>query len=125
MLPGATIKLKKLPVVQMQSGADKAQLTEQLQSLEHSLTDLKAQRDVAADVAGKQAERDALYEQLMAQEAALKRYEQYQVMQRSQKAQQALMETLNAEQEEVDGYLSEVQQSAAGIADSCAIVNSR
>ena len=125
VLPGATIKLKKLPVVQMQSGADKAQLTEQLQSLEHSLTDLKAQRDVAADVAGKQAERDALYEQLMAQEAALKRYEQYQVMQRSQQAQQALMETLNGEQEEVDGYLSEVQQSAAGIADSRAIVNSK
>ncbi|WP_105189594.1 ATPase [Pseudoalteromonas sp. T1lg48] len=125
VVPGATISLKKLPVVQMQSGADKAQLSEQLASLERSLNDLQAQREVAADVAGKQAERDALYEQLMAQEAALKRFEQYQVMQRSAEAQQALQESLHGEQEEVDAHLSEVQQNAAGIADRRAIINSK
>ncbi len=125
VLPGATISLKKLPVVQMQSGADKAQLSEQLHSLERSLEDLKAQRDVAADVAGKQAERDALYDQLMSQEAALKRFEQYQVMQRSVDAQQSLQESLVGEQEEVDAHLNEVQQNAAGIADRRAIINSK
>ncbi|TMP00707.1 hypothetical protein CWC11_20655, partial [Pseudoalteromonas sp. S3178] len=73
--PGATVKLKKLSPVQMQSGENKAQLQAQLESLQQSLSDLKQQREVAANVAEKQKERDALYDELMATEAAMKRFE--------------------------------------------------
>ncbi|MEM5734217.1 hypothetical protein AAEI00_21395, partial [Shewanella algae] len=79
-LPGATIKLKKLSPVQMQTGENKEQLSAQLSALEHSLNEFKQQRDVAANVAEKQKEKDALYDELMAAESALKRFEQYQTM---------------------------------------------
>ena len=59
-LPGATIKLKKLSPVQMQTGENKEQLTAQLSALENSLKEFKQQREVAANVADKQKEKDVL-----------------------------------------------------------------
>jgi len=95
-LPGASIKLKKLSPVQMQSGENKEQLSAQLTALEQSLKEFKQQREVAANVADKQKEKDALYEELMSAESALKRLEQFEVMQQSVDAQAMLREQLLA-----------------------------
>lgn len=124
-VPGATIKLKKLSPVQMQSGENKAQLQAQLESLQQSLNDLKQQREVAANVAEKQKERDALYDELMATEAAMKRFEQYQTMLQSVDAQQALKEQLEMEREQVDEYLHDIQRNAGSISDRRSIIKSK
>lgn len=116
-LPGATIKLKKLSPVQMQSGENKEQLTAQLNALEQSLNEFKQQRDVAANVADKQKEKDALYDELMAAESALKRFEQFQVMLQSIDAQTLLKEQLLAEREQVDSYLQDIQNNSGSISD--------
>ena len=50
----------------MQTGENKEQLTAQLAALENSLKEFKQQREVAANVAEKQKEKDALYDELMA-----------------------------------------------------------
>ncbi|WP_010604510.1 ATPase [Pseudoalteromonas maricaloris] len=124
-VPGATVKLKKLSPVQMQSGENKAQLQAQLESLQQSLNDLKQQREVAANVAEKQKERDALYDELMATEAAMKRFEQYQTMLQSVDAQQALKEQLEIEREQVDEYLHDIQRNAGSISDRRSIIKSK
>ncbi|RRS06570.1 ATPase [Pseudoalteromonas sp. J010] len=124
-VPGATIKLKKLSPVQMQSGENKAQLQAQLESLQQSLNDIKQQREVAANVAEKQKERDALYDELMATEAAMKRFEQYQTMLQSVDAQQALKEQLEMEREQVDEYLHDIQRNAGSISDRRSIIKSK
>ncbi|MEC4087112.1 ATPase [Pseudoalteromonas rubra] len=124
-LPGATIKLKKLAPVQMQSGENKTQLQAQLDALQQSLLELKQQREVSANVAEKQQERDALYDELMATEAALKRFEQFQTMAQSAEAQQALQEQLQAEREQVDDYLQDVQRNAGSISDRRSIIKSK
>ncbi|MCF2858623.1 ATPase [Pseudoalteromonas sp. SMS1] len=124
-LPGATIKLKKLTPVQMQSGENKAQLQAQLEALQRSLTELKQQREVAANVADKQQERDSLYQELMATEDALKRFEQFHTMQQSVDAQTALKDQLNAEREQVDDYLQDVQRNAGSISDRRSIIKSK
>ncbi len=124
-LPGAEIKLKKLQPVQIQTGEDKEQLTAQLEALERALLELNRQREVASDVAGKQAEKDALYEELMSLEAALKRHQQYQIMCQSVDAQQALKDQLDLEREQVDELLAEVQQGAGSIADRRSIIKSK
>ncbi|KJY91566.1 ATPase [Pseudoalteromonas piscicida] len=124
-VPGATVKLKKLSPVQMQSGENKAQLQAQLESLQQSLSDLKQQREVAANVAEKQKERDALYDELMATEAAMKRFEQYQTMLQSVDAQQALKEQLEMEREQVDEYLHDIQRNAGSISDRRSIIKSK
>ncbi len=124
-VPGATVKLKKLSPVQMQSGENKAQLQAQLESLQQSLNDLKQQREVAANVAEKQKERDALYDELMATEAVMKRFEQYQTMLQSVDAQQALKEQLEMEREQVDEYLHDIQRNAGSISDRCSIIKSK
>ncbi|PAY01676.1 ATPase [Pseudoalteromonas sp. HM-SA03] len=124
-VPGATVKLKKLSPVQMQSGENKAQLQAQLESLQQSLNDLKQQREVAANVAEKQKERDALYDELMATEAAMKRFEQYQTMLQSVDAQQALKEQLEMEREQVDEYLHDIQRNAGSISDRRSIIKSK
>ncbi|WP_404389592.1 ATPase [Pseudoalteromonas phenolica] len=124
-LPGATIKLKKLSPVQMQSGENKAQLKAQLESLQQSLVELKQQREVAANVVQKQQERDALYDELMALEATLKRFEQYQTMLQSVEAQSLLKEQLDAEREQVDSYLQDIQRNASSISDRRSIILSK
>ncbi|MCG9759080.1 ATPase [Pseudoalteromonas sp. Isolate6] len=124
-VPGATVKLKKLSPVHMQSGENKAQLQAQLESLQQSLNDLKQQREVAANVAEKQKERDALYDELMATEAAMKRFEQYQTMLQSVDAQQALKEQLEMEREQVDEYLHDIQRNAGSISDRRSIIKSK
>ncbi|WP_440053289.1 ATPase [Pseudoalteromonas sp. T1lg65] len=124
-VPGAVIKLKKLAPVQMQSGENKVQLQAQLSSLQQALTELKQQREVASNVADKQKERDDLYEELMATEAAMKRFEQYQTMLQSVDAQQALKEQLNLEREQVDDYLQDIQRSAGSISDRRSIIKSK
>ncbi|CAM4005032.1 ATPase [Pseudoalteromonas byunsanensis] len=124
-VPGATIKLKKLSPVQMQSGENKEQLKAQLDALQQSLIEFKQQRDVAANVAQKQQERDALYEELMGLESALKRFEQYQTMLQSVEAQELLREQLNAEREQVDEYLHDVQRNAGSISDRRSIIKSK
>ncbi|RZG07404.1 ATPase [Pseudoalteromonas sp. CO348] len=124
-VPGATVKLKKLSPVQMQSGENKAQLQAQQESLQQSLNDLKQQREVAANVAEKQKERDALYDELMATEAAMKRFEQYQTMLQSVDAQQALKEQLEMEREQVDEYLHDIQRNAGSISDRRSIIKSK
>ncbi|MCF2826663.1 ATPase [Pseudoalteromonas sp. L23] len=124
-VPGANVKLKKLSPVQMQSGENKAQLQAQLESLQQSLNDLKQQREVAANVAEKQKERDALYDELMATEAAMKRFEQYQTMLQSVDAQQALKEQLEMEREQVDEYLHDIQRNAGSISDRRSIIKSK
>ncbi|UDM61951.1 ATPase [Pseudoalteromonas piscicida] len=124
-VPGATVKLKKLSPVQMQSGENKSQLQAQLESLQQSLNDLKQQREVAANVAEKQKERDALYDELMATEAAMKRFEQYQTMLQSVDAQQALKEQLEMEREQVDEYLHDIQRNAGSISDRRSIIKSK
>ncbi|MEJ6473972.1 ATPase [Pseudoalteromonas piscicida] len=124
-VPGATVKLKKLSPVQMQSGENKAQLQAQLESLQQSLNDLKQQREVAANVAEKQKERDALYDELMTTEAAMKRFEQYQTMLQSVDAQQALKEQLEMEREQVDEYLHDIQRNAGSISDRRSIIKSK
>ncbi|MEI5638823.1 MULTISPECIES: ATPase [unclassified Pseudoalteromonas] len=125
ILPGATIKLKKLSMVQMQSGENKVQLQAQLESLQQSLSDLKQQREVAANVAEKQQERDALYDELMATEAAMKRFEQFQTMQQSAEAQTALQQQLQIEREQVDEYLHDIQRNAGSISDRRSIIKSK
>ena len=125
ILPGATIKLKKLSMVQMQSGENKVQLQAQLKSLQQSLSDLKQQREVAANVAEKQQERDALYDELMATEAAMKRFEQFQTMQQSAEAQTALQQQLQVEREQVDEYLHDIQRNAGSISDRRSIIKSK
>ncbi|AOT08436.1 hypothetical protein [Pseudoalteromonas luteoviolacea] len=124
-LPGVSIKLKKLAPVQMQSGENKAQLQAQLEALQRSLTELMQQREVAANVADKQQERDALYQELMATEEALKRFEQFQTMQQSAEAQLALKDQLTAEREQVDDYLQDVQRNAGSISDRRSIIKSK
>lgn len=124
-LPGATIKLKKLSTVQMQSGENKEQLTAQLSALEHSLNEFKQQRDVAANVAQKQKEKEALYDELMSGESALKRFEQYEVMLQSIDAQAMLKEQLLAEREQVDDYLQDIQKNSGSIADRRSIIKSK
>ena len=124
-LPGATIKLKKLSPVQMQSGENKAQLKAQLESLQQSLVELKQQREVAANVVQKQQERDTLYDELMALEAMLKRFEQYQTMLQSVEAQSLLKEQLDAEREQVDSYLQDIQRNASSISDRRSIILSK
>ena len=124
-LPGATIKLKKLSPVQMQTGENKEQLTAQLAALENSLKEFKQQREVAANVAEKQKEKDALYDELMASEDALKRFEQFEVMQQSVDAQTLLKEQLNAEREQVDDYLQDIQKNSGSISDRRSIIKSK
>ena len=124
-LPGATIKLKKLSPVQMQSGENKEQLIAQLNALEQSLNEFKQQRDVAANVAEKQKEKDALYDELMAAESALKRFEQYQTMLQSNDAQALLKEQLLAEREQVDSYLQDIQNNSGSISDRRSIIKSK
>ncbi len=124
-LPGATIKLKKLSPVQMQTGENKEQLTAQLAALENSLKEFKQQREVAANVAEKQKEKDALYDELMASEEALKRFEQFEVMQQSVDAQTLLKEQLNAEREQVDDYLQDIQKNSGSISDRRSIIKSK
>ncbi len=124
-LPGASIKLKKLSPVQMQSGENKEQLTAQLSALEHSLKEFKQQRDVAANVADKQKEKDALYNELMSAESALKRLEQFDVMQQSVEAQAMLKEQLLAEREQVDDYLQDIQKNSGSIADRRSLIKSK
>ena len=124
-LPGASIKLKKLSPVQMQSGENKEQLTAQLSALEHSLKEFKQQRDVAANVADKQKEKDALYDELMSAESALKRLEQFEVMQQSVEAQAMLKEQLLAEREQVDDYLQDIQKNSGSIADRRSLIKSK
>ncbi len=124
-LPGATIKLKKLSPVQMQTGENKEQLTAQLAALENSLKEFKQQREVAANVAQKQKEKDALYDELMASEEALKRFEQFEIMQQSVDAQTLLKEQLNAEREQVDDYLQDIQKNSGSISDRRSIIKSK
>ncbi|KTF18001.1 hypothetical protein [Pseudoalteromonas sp. H105] len=124
-LPGATIKLKKLSPVQMQTGENKEQLTAQLTALEHSLKEFKQQRDVAANVADKQKEKDALYDELMSCESALKRFEQFEVMLQSIDAQALLKEQLLAERDQVDDYLQDIQKNSGSIADRRSIIKSK
>ncbi len=124
-LPGATIKLKKLSPVQMQTGENKEQLTAQLAALENSLKEFKQQREVAANVAQKQKEKDALYDELMASEEALKRFEQFEIMQQSVDAQTLLKEQLNAEREQVDDYLQDIQKNSGSISDCRSIIKSK
>ena len=124
-LPGASIKLKKLSPVQMQSGENKEQLTAQLSALEHSLKEFKQQRDVAANVADKQKEKDALYDELMSAESALKRLEQFDIMQQSVEAQAMLKEQLLAEREQVDDYLQDIQKNSGSIADRRSLIKSK
>ncbi|WP_394190374.1 ATPase [Pseudoalteromonas atlantica] len=124
-LPGATIKLKKLSPVQMQTGENKEQLTAQLSALENSLKEFKQQREVAANVADKQKEKDALYDELMSCEGALKRFEQYEVMQQSIDAQAMLKEQLIAERDQVDDYLQDIQKNSGSIADRRSIIKSK
>ena len=124
-LPGATIKLKKLSPVQMQTGENKEQLTAQLSALENSLKEFKQQREVAANVADKQKEKDALYDELMSCEGALKRFEQYEVMQQSIDAQAMLKEQLIAERDQVDNYLQDIQKNSGSIADRRSIIKSK
>ena len=124
-LPGASIKLKKLSPVQMQSGENKEQLTAQLSALEHALKEFKQQREVAANVADKQKEKDALYDELMSLEGALKRLEQFEVMQQSVDAQAMLKEQLLAEREQVDDYLQDIQKNSGSIADRRSLIKSK
>ncbi|MDY6889667.1 MAG: ATPase, partial [Pseudomonadota bacterium] len=124
-LPGASIKLKKLSPVQMQSGENKAQLSAQLDALERSLKEFKQQREVAANVADKQKEKDALYDELMSAESALKRLEQFEVMQQSVEAQSMLKEQLLAEREQVDDYLQDIQKNSGSIADRRSLIKSK
>ena len=124
-LPGATIKLKKLSPVQMQTGENKEQLTAQLTALEHSLKEFKQQREVAANVADKQKEKDALYDELMSCEGALKRFEQFEVMLQSIDAQTLLKEQLLAERDQVDDYLQDIQKNSGSIADRRSIIKSK
>ncbi|MBL0689880.1 MAG: ATPase, partial [Pseudoalteromonas sp.] len=124
-LPGASIKLKKLSPVQMQSGENKEQLSAQLTALEQSLKEFKQQREVAANVADKQKEKDALYEELMSAESALKRLEQFEVMQQSVDAQAMLKEQLLAEREQVDDYLQDIQKNSGSIADRRSLIKSK
>ena len=124
-LPGATIKLKKLSPVQMQTGENKEQLTAQLTALEHSLKEFKQQREVAANVADKQKEKDALYDELMSCEGALKRFEQFEVMLQSIDAQALLKEQLLAERDQVDDYLQDIQKNSGSIADRRSIIKSK
>ena len=124
-LPGVSIKLKKLPALQMQTGDDKQHIQAQLEALKAALTDFARQRDVAANVAGKQAEKEALYQELMGIESALERFITYQTMLQSEDAQAMLHEQLIAEQEQVADLLQEVQRDAAGIADRRSIVKSK
>ena len=109
----------------MQSGENKAQLEAQLTALKQSLQEFQQQRDVAANVAQKQQERDALYDELMALEAAVKRFEQYQTMLQSVDAQELLKEQLGAEREQVDEYLQDVQRNAGSISDRRSIIKSK
>lgn len=124
-LPGATIKLKKLSTVQMQSGENKEQLTAQLNALENSLKEFKQQREVAANVADKQNEKESLYEELMSAESALKRFEQFEIMLQSIDAQAMLKEQLLAEREQVDDYLQDIQKNSGSIADRRSIIKSK
>uniref|UniRef100_UPI003D10833D ATPase n=1 Tax=Pseudoalteromonas sp. TaxID=53249 RepID=UPI003D10833D len=124
-LPGATIKLKKLSPVQMQTGENKEQLTAQLAALENSLKEFKQQREVAANVAEKQKEKDALYDELMASEEALKRFEQFEIMQQSVDAQTMLKDQLNSEREQVDDYLQDIQKNSGSISDRRSIIKSK
>ncbi|WP_394186626.1 ATPase [Pseudoalteromonas tetraodonis] len=124
-LPGASIKLKKLSPVQMQSGENKEQLSAQLTALEQSLKEFKQQREVAANVADKQKEKDALYDELMSAESALKRLEQFEVMQQSVDAQAMLKEQLLAEREQVDDYLQDIQKNSGSIADRRSLIKSK
>ncbi|MBE0367921.1 coiled-coil domain-containing protein [Pseudoalteromonas aurantia] len=124
-VPGASIKLKKLTPVQMQSGENKEQLAAQLTALQQSLKEFQQQRDVAANVAQKQQERDALYDELMALEGSLKRFEQYQTMLQSVEAQELLKEQLHVEREQVDEYLQDVQRNAGSISDRRSIIKSK
>ncbi|CCQ12244.1 Chromosome segregation ATPases [Pseudoalteromonas luteoviolacea B = ATCC 29581] len=124
-LPGVTINIKKLSPVQIQSGENKEQLKARLDSLKQSLIEYEKQRDVAANVAAKQQERDALYDELMQLESALKRFDQFQIMQQSLDAQTALQMQLDAEREQVDSYLHDVQRAASSISDRRAIVQSK
>ncbi|MFC3034557.1 ATPase [Pseudoalteromonas fenneropenaei] len=124
-LPGATIKIKKLNPVQMQSGENREQLKARVDALQQSLLELEKQREVAANVAQKQQERDALYDELMTLEAALKRFEQFQTMAQSAEAQGLLQAQLDAEREQVDSYLHDVQRNAGSISDRRAIIQSR
>ncbi|ODS14468.1 ATPase [Pseudoalteromonas tetraodonis] len=124
-LPGASIKLKKLSPVQMQSGENKEQLSAQLTALEQSLKEFKQQREVAANVADKQKEKDALYDELMSAESALKRLEQFEVMQQSVDAQAMLKEQLLVEREQVDDYLQDIQKNSGSIADRRSLIKSK
>jgi len=124
-LPGASIKLKKLSPVQMQSGENKEQLSAQLTALEQSLKEFKQQREVAANVADKQKEKDVLYDELMSAESALKRLEQFEVMQQSVDAQAMLKEQLLAEREQVDDYLQDIQKNSGSIADRRSLIKSK
>ncbi|MCK8102583.1 ATPase [Pseudoalteromonas sp. 2CM36K] len=124
-LPGASIKLKKLSPVQMQSGENKEQLSAQLTALEQSLKEFKQQREVAANVADKQKEKDALYDELISAESALKRLEQFEVMQQSVDAQAMLKEQLLAEREQVDDYLQDIQKNSGSIADRRSLIKSK
>ena len=109
----------------MQTGENKEQLTAQLAALENSLKEFKQQREVAANVAEKQKEKDALYDELMASEEALKRFEQFEVMQQSVDAQTLLKEQLNAEREQVDDYLQDIQKNSGSISDRRSIIKSK
>ncbi|MBE0363368.1 hypothetical protein PULV_a3565 [Pseudoalteromonas ulvae UL12] len=124
-LPGANIKLKKLPALHMQTGDDKQHIQAQLEALKTALVDFARQRDVAANVAGKQAEKEALYQELMGIESALERFATYHTMLQSEAAQAMLQEQLTAEQEQVADLLQEVQRDAAGITDRRSIVKSK
>ncbi|ATC95180.1 ATPase [Pseudoalteromonas tunicata] len=124
-LPGASIKLKKLPALQMQTSDSKVQIQAQLKALDTALADFARQREVAANVAGKQAEKEALYQELMSIESALERFNHYQTMLQTREAQGLLQAQLEAEQEQVADLLQEVQQDASGIADRRSIVKSK
>jgi hypothetical protein len=124
-LPGASIKLKKLSPVHMQTGENKEQLNAQLGALENSLKEFKQQRDVAANVADKQQEKDTLYEELMSLEDALKRLDQYAIMQQSAEAQALLKEQLLAERDQVDDYLHDIQKNSGSIADRRSLIKAK
>lgn len=124
-LPGASIKLKKLSPIQMQTGENETQLSAQLNALEHALQEFKQQRDVAANVAEKQKEKDTLYDELISFESALKRIEQFEVMQLSAEAQSLLKEQLVTEREQVDSILHDVQKNSGLIVEKRALIKSK
>ncbi len=124
-VPGATINLKSLPNIEMQSGENKASLEQKLAAVTQSLQELEAQRNVAQDLAGKEQQKEVLYQEMMACENALKHLSEYQAMFSSVEAQGTLQQQLEMEQEEVTEHLQQAQLAVAGSADRRAILTAK